>query len=184
MNNSFNVLPCLVPTNFTLWRWRHKMFSSSKIRYLFIIHCSSFTLRGELEAIREALCYFLFFFCSRVLHNIGFGWRTAPPKVFHRIFVSSKWCRKLFVDLKTVICLGSHYSKHMPLQSSVLVLLFSRKIQEKRSKKRKRKGLGAFYSVCRLVHYKAVGSWGQAGVRKLAGCEERDIFNNRAKLFQ
>lgn len=77
--------------------------------------------------LEEALLFSLLhlFPCSS---QNGFGWRTAPPNTPTESLIlwRADDAEKLLVDLKTVNCLGYHYSKHMPLQSSVLVLLVSK----------------------------------------------------------
>lgn len=174
MNNSFNVLPSLVQTNFTFWRCRHKIFSSSKITG---ISSQSTDLHphsgpsGKLEAAVLFSFLHLFVFFTKL---IWLEDSTSKQSLSDYTHVKQ-------MMPKAVICLGSHDSKHMPLQSSVHVhLLFPRKIREKKSKKKKEEtGLrSAFYSVCVcVVSNKAVPAvrleWGRWLMK---GYEERDIF--------
>lgn len=160
MDNSFNVLPCLVPTNFTFWSGQRKMFSSSKITG---ISSWSTDLHPHLEVSRKLKEAFYYFFSSFV--PVFFKKWIWPEdstsrwtyRVSHLMFMSSRWCRKRIVDLKTVICLC-----RMPLGFSLLEAhaftikcpcpsCFQGKTQEKQSKKKKKRS-GAFYSACRLVH--------------------------------
>lgn len=67
-----NVLPRLVPTNFTFQSGQHKMFPSSKITGN---SSWSIDLHPHLEVSRKAFIS-LFSFC--VLQENGFGERTAP----------------------------------------------------------------------------------------------------------
>lgn len=154
MYNRFNVLPCLVPTNFTFWSGQHIIFSSSKIT-----GNSSWCidLHPHVEVSRKAFIS-LFSFCVLPRKWI---WKEDSTsrwtyKVSHLIFMSSRWCRRLFVDLKTAFWIVQNVFRVLTSQSKWLYnqvslsFSFHRKTQEKQSKKKKRSG--AFYSVCRLVH--------------------------------
>jgi len=158
---SMSVRPSSVQTNFTFWRWRHQIFSSIKITGISSWPIDRRPHSGVSGKIEVALRSFLLFMCSS---QNEFDWRTAPPnkpKKSQIIFMSSRWCQKLFVDLKQwFVWVLTTQSTCLYNQVS-LSIVFPEKY-EKNSEKEKNWS-GAFYSECRFLTRRFLGSGRREG---------------------
>ncbi len=124
-----------------------------------MVHWSSPALGGEQEAKRSIMLFYFHHLFPCPSKN-GFGWRTAPPD-------GPKEVSHLYIYVKPMmlkaVCwsydgdlLAQNASWVLTTRSTCLYnqvsFLFPGKPRKRRIKYKKKRS-GAFYSVCRLVHY-------------------------------